>query len=346
MSRALAAAVLLTVASVSPAAAHEGGSNGYATITVEGGRVRYQLTLWPASLPAPVGEQIRRAREGDAASRDRLLGMVRDKVTLSARGGCCEAGAGSVAAASPPAESLILTVEYACAGDGRDLLLRDDLFDVLGPDYHTLARVETAHRAAHLAFTLEMRESRLTPAAGGIVSFVRLGVEHILTGWDHLLFLLALLLRSGGWLALLKVITAFTAAHSVTLALAALDVVTPPERLVEAGIALSIAIVAADNLVARPVVARRWLVSGAFGLIHGFGFSSVLRELGLPAQGLVLSLLGFNLGVELGQALVVAAALPALWLLRGSRWESRLSRGASAAVLLVGAVLFVDRALF
>jgi HupE / UreJ protein len=178
-----------------------------------------------------------------------------------------------------------------------------------------------------------------------VASFVRLGVEHILTGWDHLLFLLVLLLRGGGWLSLVKIITAFTVAHSVTLALAVLEVVAMPDRLVEAVIALSIAAVAAENLFLRPVVSRRWLVSFAFGLVHGFGFSSVLRDIGLPAQGLVLSLLGFNVGVELGQALVVALALPALALLRSTRWEVRVTRSASLATLLVGAVLFVERAL-
>jgi hypothetical protein len=152
-----------------------------------------------------------------------------------------------------------------------------------------------------------------------------------------------LLLRGGGWLSLGKIITAFTAAHSVTLSLAVLDVVTLSDRLVEAVIALSIAVVAAENLGLRPLVSRRWLVSFGFGLVHGFGFSSVLRESGLPTQGLVLSLLGFNAGVELGQALVVAVALPGLALLRGTWWETRVVRSASAAILLVGAALFVER---
>jgi HupE / UreJ protein len=114
---------------------------------------------------------------------------------------------------------------------------------------------------------------------------------------------------------------------------------------VEAVIALSIAVVAGENLVARTVVSRRWLVSFAFGLVHGFGFSSVLREMALPTQGLVRSLFGFNAGVELGQALVVAVALPVLALLGRTRWETRVIRSASLAILLVGAVLFVERTL-
>lgn len=346
MSRVLPAAlVLLAAATVGPAVAHPGGSNGYAVITIDGARVRYSLTLWPATLPLPLGEQVRVAREGDAPSRDRLLGIIRDKLTLTADGRRCEAGPGSIPAAPPPTESLTLMVDFVCAGDARDLLIRDDLFDVLGADYHTLARIEAPDRTVQFAFTPEARESRVTPATRGVASFGRLGIEHILTGWDHLLFLLVLLLGGGGWLSLAKIITAFTVAHSVTLALAVLGVVTLPERLVEAVIALSIAIVAAENLFVRPVVSRRWLVSFSFGLVHGFGFSSILRELGLPTQGLVLSLLGFNAGVEVGQALLVALVLPALALLRHTRWETRVIQSASLAILLVGAVLFVERTL-
>jgi hypothetical protein len=346
MSRLLALVLcVLAGAPTPPARAHEGGSNGYAVITIEETRVRYRLTLWPAALPTAVGEEIRRAREGDPASRQRLLGVVRDKITLAVEGRRCQPGSVTVASAETPAESLTLLVDFACAVGGRELLVRDDLFDVLGADYHTLARIEAPDRVRQFAFTPETRESRVLPGGTGVASFVRLGIEHILTGWDHLLFLLVLLLRGGGWLSLVKIITAFTVAHSVTLALAVLEVVALPDRLVEAVIALSIAAVAAENLFLRPVVSRRWLVSFAFGLVHGFGFSSVLRDIGLPTQGLVLSLLGFNAGVELGQALVVAVALPALALLRSTRWEARVTRGASLATLLVGAVLFVERTL-
>ena len=133
-------------------------------------------------------------------------------------------------------------------------------------------------------------------ASRGIGSFFLLGIEHILTGYDHLLFLLALILRGGNLWSLFKIITAFTIAHSITLALAALNIVMLPERLVEATIALSIAYVAAENLFMRKAVSHRWAVSFLFGLVHGFGFSNVLRELGLPKEGLLWSLLNFNLG--------------------------------------------------
>jgi hypothetical protein len=328
------------------ATAHEGGSNGYAAISVDRETVRYSLTLWPAALPAPVARQISRARAGDVTSRDELLGAIRDKVTLMALGQRCAAGHGAELP-NPTTDSLTLVVTFTCPAVVTSLLIRDDLFDVLGADYHTLARIDLPDRTAQFAFTPESREAALTldkPPTGGFTIFVRLGVEHILTGWDHLLFLLVLLLRTGHWLSLAKIVTAFTLAHSGTLALAALDVVVLPARLVEAVIALSIAFVAAENLFLRPVVARRWLVSFCFGLVHGFGFSTVLRELGLPAHGLLLSLFGFNAGVELGQALVVALALPVLALVRRSPWERRVIWSSSAAILLVGVVLFVERA--
>jgi hypothetical protein len=343
----LVALAVFVVGGTRDAGGHEGGSNGYAAVAIERARVRYSLTLWPAALPAAVADQITRARAGDVVSRERLLGFVRDKVTIAAQDRRCVAGPGSDLPPNPGTDSLTLIVDFACAGDVKTLLIRDDLFDVLGPDYHTLARIDLPGRTLQFAFNPESRETRVTlegTQSGGLFSFVRFGIEHILTGWDHLLFLLVLLLRGGGWLSLTKIITAFTVAHSVTLALAALDVVVLPDRLVEAVIALSIAVVAAENLFLSPVVARRWLVSFCFGLVHGFGFSSVLRALGLPTQNLLLALFGFNAGVELGQALVVAVALPALVLVRKTRWERRVIWSSSAAILLVGVVLFVERA--
>ncbi len=326
--------------------AHTGGSNGYAAIAVDGASVRYTLTLWPAVLPPQIAQGIRDARAGDTAARDRLLAVLREKVALTAEGRRCVAGLGSARPGTAEGESLTLAVEFACGAPVRELVIRDDLFDALGPDYHTLARIDGLGATAQFAFQPDARETRATAEGGrGVASFVLLGVEHILGGWDHLLFLLALLLRGGGWWSLVRIVTAFTCSHSVTLALAVLDVVAMPGRLVEAVIALSIALVAAENLVARPVVSRRWVVSFCFGLVHGFGFSSALREAGLPVDGLVRSLLGFNVGVELGQALVVAAALPLLALVRRTRWERRVIWSSSAAMVVVGVVLFVERAL-
>ena len=348
---AVVAAVVLAQTGAGVAFAHTGGSNGYAAIAVDGPRIRYTLTLWPAALPPSIADELRRIRAGDEGSRERLVAVIRDKVGFVVQDRRCAAGLGSLAPASPSAESVTLVVDFACGTEIRELVVRDDLFDVFGADYHTLARIDAGGRTTQFAFTPETRQTRVALGATvgvrhGLLSFVRLGIEHILTGWDHLLFLVGLLLRGGSWLALAKIVTAFTLAHSITLALAALDVIVLPDRFVEAVIALSIAFVAAENLFLRPVVSRRWLVSFCFGLVHGFGFSAALRELGLASHGLLVSLFGFNAGVEIGQGLVVAVALPALGLLRRTRWERRMVWSSSLAILLVGAVLFVERAFF
>lgn len=169
--------------------------------------------------------------------------------------------------------------------------------------------------------------TRLTPSAPSFVvaaaprmlavarTYLVLGVEHILGGVDHLLFVLGLLLVVGRrWGLLIKTITAFTVAHSITLALATLGLVRVPQAPVEAAIALSIALVASEVLHARAgrsgLTARSpWLVALTFGLLHGFGFASALNEIGLPQNAIPLALLLFNVGVEVGQLLFVAAVL-------------------------------------
>ena len=181
-----------------------------------------------------------------------------------------------------------------------------------------------------------------------IKKFVPAGVHHILIGPDHLLFLTGLLLLGGSFRRLLLVVSSFTVAHSITLSLAALNLVTPSPRLVEPAIALSIVYVGIDNLmVGRGRDVRAW-IAFAFGLIHGFGFASVLREMGLPGRALGWSLFSFNFGVEIGQLLVVVGVASALLLLR-SRSESasrRLAFAGSLVVILVGAFWFFERVFF
>lgn len=173
--------------------------------------------------------------------------------------------------------------------------------------------------------------------------FFRLGVAHIFLGYDHLCFLLALIVASR-FRELVKIVTSFTIAHSVTLILAALDIIRLPVRLVEAGIAATIIYVAVQNLRGAPTE-RRWLLTFGFGLIHGFGFAAVLGEMNLPTDGLVRCLLSFNVGVEIGQIAFVAAALPlVIWLRRGQH-ERRVVVATSAVLLLFGAAWFADRAL-
>lgn len=180
--------------------------------------------------------------------------------------------------------------------------------------------------------------------------FLRLGVEHIWTGYDHLLFLFGLLIVCRSFRSIVAIVSCFTLAHSLTLALATLDVVNLPARWVEPAIAASIVYVGVENLLRRGAEPRgRWLLTFFFGLIHGFGFASVLRDLGVGGgvQGIALPLFTFNLGVEVGQIAMAAAVLPLVWRLR--RNEARASRivtGLSAIVALAGLYWLLQRTVF
>lgn len=184
--------------------------------------------------------------------------------------------------------------------------------------------------------------------AAVVRKFAAAGIHHILIGPDHLLFLIGLLLLGGTFRQLLLVVSAFTVAHSITLSLAALGTVSPPGWLVEPAIALSIVYVGADNLTVRGGRDVRAWIAFAFGLIHGFGFASVLRELGLPPRALGWSLFAFNAGVELGQLAVVVPVASALAFLRARSEPAarRLAFAGSLFVIAAGAFWFVQRVFF
>jgi hydrogenase/urease accessory protein HupE len=170
-----------------------------------------------------------------------------------------------------------------------------------------------------------------------------LGVEHILTGFDHLAFLVGVIVVGGSLRKLLLAITAFTLAHSVTLGVAALGVWVPSPGLVEPAIALSIVYVGVENWFVKDA-SRRWLLTFPFGLIHGFGFAGALREIALPNAQVPLALVSFNLGVEAGQILVLALVLPILFWLRRRPWFARDGvRYASTMIAIAGLVWFVQR---
>ena len=174
------------------------------------------------------------------------------------------------------------------------------------------------------------------------------GFEHILIGPDHLLFLVGLLLPGGSIRRLVIIVTAFTVAHTITLSLAALNIVTPPAHIIEPAIALSIVYVGADNLLRRGGRDVRVWIALAFGFIHGFGFAYVLREMDLPVRALGWSLLSFNVGVEIGQLLVVVAVASALAALR-SRNEAaaqRLAVAGSVFVMGAGVFWYIQRVFF
>jgi hydrogenase/urease accessory protein HupE len=178
--------------------------------------------------------------------------------------------------------------------------------------------------------------------------FIPSGIHHIMIGPDHILFLVGLLLLGGTWLALLRIVTAFTIGHSITLSLAALNVVTPPATIIEPAIALSIVFVGADNLVRGDGRDLRAWVALVFGLVHGFGFANVLREFGLPAEALGWSLFSFNLGVEIGQLAIVALVAGALAAVRrySDRLRLRVAFAGSIVVIAAGTYWFVERVFF
>jgi len=182
-----------------------------------------------------------------------------------------------------------------------------------------------------------------------VVRFIREGIHHIFIGPDHILFIVGLMLCGGRMRRLLQIVTGFTLAHSVTLALAALGILKPPARLVESAIALSIVYVGADNLLrGQRGTDRRALIAAGFGFMHGFGFANVLGDVGLPRQALAWALGAFNVGVEVGQACIVLAVAPLLALVRARRPQlgKTVVTAGSALVIAAGAYWFVQRALF
>ena len=181
----------------------------------------------------------------------------------------------------------------------------------------------------------------VTPVSEQVAQYFRLGVKHIFLGYDHIAFLLALLFVKR-FVDLLKIITAFTVAHTLTLALAVLQIIKLPPQLVEIGIAVTIMYVAAENLWIQST-RYRWMYTFGFGLVHGFGFASVLRELGLPSNGLARSLVSFNLGVEAGQIAIVGSLWPLLWWVNRQPWAGRVRVGVSVVICLFGAGWFVER---
>ena len=259
---------------------------------------------------------------------------------------------------------VVLGFTLACPRVPQALALDYSLFFAEDPQHRGLVRITGKGLPLTAVLSAGERTRRLELASGSpslqLTAMVRQGAFHIWEGLDHLLFLIALLLpcvlrrEAGGWVPrpgfspvlaeVLKVVTAFTVAHSLTLSLAALDVVRLPVRWVEAGVALSVIVAALNNV--RPFVRDlRWAAAFALGLLHGFAFGETLVDLGLSGQHLVRTLLGFNVGVELGQLAVVALFLPLAYAVRGSALYRRVVLvGGSALIVLLASVWFVERA--
>ncbi|ALK97472.1 membrane protein [Massilia sp. WF1] len=253
----------------------------------------------------------------------------------------------------------VLRFSAACPGAGP-LALDYRLFADIDPQHKGLLNVSRPDGTHTLVLGSDRPGAVLEQgAAGGFASFVREGIWHIWIGYDHILFLLSLLLpavlvwHGQRWQAVsglrpalgdvLRIVTAFTVAHSITLSIAALGIVQLPSRWVESAIALSVLLAALNNL--SPVThGRRWVAAFGFGLVHGFGFANVLADLGLRAGALAVPLVGFNLGVEIGQLAIVAVFLPLAYALRGTRLYQRgILAGGSGLVMLVAAIWLGER---
>jgi hydrogenase/urease accessory protein HupE len=332
-----------------PEASAHTTSTGLATLNVSGSTVSYRLTILPGELPPEAAHLLTSAADGDPAAVERLASELRRRITVRSGEVLCRPGRAQIQGSRLGDGRVTLELTLECPAPPVRLKIRDEWFELFGEHYRTIARIEVLGGAREAVFLPDAPEATVEigrdSAAHG-AGFFRLGVEHILTGYDHLLFLLALLLRGGRLLSLLKIITAFTVAHSITLALAVLGVVTIPGRIIEPAIAASIVWVALENLLRRDAPSQRWLVSFVFGLVHGFGFASAIEPLALPPSRLALALLGFNLGVEAGQALVVVLLLPLLLWMRGKSWEPQVVRAASLGVAAVGLAWLVARLFF
>ncbi|RYF41919.1 MAG: HupE/UreJ family protein [Comamonadaceae bacterium] len=253
----------------------------------------------------------------------------------------------------------VLSLQAACPVLSEQLQMKYSLLYDVDPSHRGLVQWSAPGStvAQALVFATESAQQALALQPQGpwetLRQYVVEGVWHIWIGFDHILFLLALLLpavlvrREGKWqgvaslrsavVEVLKVVTAFTLAHSITLSLAALGFVSLPSRLVESVIAASVVLAALNNL-RGTIHGRRWVMAFIFGLIHGFGFASVLADLGLPQDALVLALVGFNVGVELGQLAIVAVFLPIAFALRSTKFYrvGVLQAGSVLVAILAG----------
>lgn len=329
-----------------------------AEVTVGEKEVRMTLTL-PTGLVAfaDADRNGRLSPDEVQTYKAELERFLSEKIRLNAGGHRGRLAIGSVNLKTLPERPNItrkshstLQLTYTWVEPIGDLNIRYDLFIPDAPNASNLMTLIRGEVVSNTVFTPEKRDFTLNALGKSQTetpNFIVLGMEHILTGYDHLLFLLALLMLGGGLGYLLKVITAFTVAHSITLSLTALNLIHLPGRFIESGIALSIAWVAAENLFrkdATKLQRSRWAVTFLFGLIHGMGFADILREVGIPRHNLLVSLFGFNLGVELGQMLFVVPVFLLLLLLKRIPWEAKVRWAISAATVAAGLYWFVQRA--
>ncbi len=348
----LAACAALTVALglARPAAAHP-LDLGYLRLTAEGDAVTAVLDLHVNAATRLIG-----AAPGALASQADLLAdaTLRGAPIVTPAGPC----RWTTASAERHDTTASVTVRAACPAAVLALawalpFVRDAR---VSPTFQVLVKARFAGDDRVAIADRTRPQLELDAPALGLAAFVWTGVEHIgaapgqwhgAAGWklpdglDHILFLLALMLAGGSLTRILGIVSGFTLGHSVTLALSALHIVRPPARLIEPLIALTIAFVAAQAFAGRG--GHRWRVAACFGLIHGFGFATALHQLDLPTCELVPALLGYNLGVELGQVAIVLAAAPLILTLQRHRRLRPIVRGLAALICAAGIHWFFQR---
>ena len=345
-------------------------SDSYLTISVVGGQVSGSWDIALRDLDFAIGldaDGDGRITWGEVRQRHAdIAAYAAARLQLQADGQACKLSVGDqlVDEHTDGAYS-VLPLRLDCpAAAAQSLTLGYSLFADLDPQHRGLLKltVDGATRTAILGPQAPLQHFELAHASRWtqLLDYGREGVWHIWIGFDHILFLLSLLLpavglwagrrwqpvdrlRQAGW-EVLRIVTAFTVAHSITLSLAALGLVSLPSRVVESAIAASVVLAALNNV--WPLFqGRRWMVAFVFGLLHGFGFASVLIDLGLPQGALAVALLGFNLGVEAGQLAIVAAFLPLAFALRRTGfYRHAVLTGGSLMIALLAGLWFVERA--
>ena len=354
-----------------PTSAHK-ASDSYLTLTRTGSDAAAISGRWDIAL-RDLDNAITLDTNGDGdiswgevrAKHRSIADYALSRLTVESNGASCSITAGEqlIEQHSDGAYTVLLFTGD-CLRPGASLTVDYRLLFDIDPQHRGLLQYVAAGAASSVIFGVDSSRQSIGGAETGPVEqlrqYVRDGVWHIWLGFDHILFLLSLLLpavllrRGHAWLPatsfgavaidVAKIVTAFTIAHSITLTLATLGVVSPDARWIESGIALSVALAALNNIF--PLVRHgRWIAAFGFGLIHGFGFASALKDLGLPTGSLTLSLFGFNVGVELGQLAIVALFLPVAFALRGT-WAYRRAvlTGGSIAIAAVAGVWLIERA--
>ncbi len=339
-------AILVSLVFAPSAAAHQ---TGQATFVAH---VKPETRQIDTLLACPVLDVAHAAQLEDPQQAWNTLGFYLDQhIEVTNDGERCKAVEHKLSPRDDPGTFWFLKA-FECDKPLGQIELRNDAMTETEGGYSHIARVQLGEAVQTTVFTAQTPTFALNvarPAAPEEVSigrFVFIGITHILGGWDHVLFVLALILLSRRLRELLIVVTAFTIAHSVTLALSVLDVVTIPPSIIEPIIALSIVWVAVEAVLDRGDGKRAYVATFLLGLVHGFGFAYVLREeVGLAADALLSALVSFNVGVELGQLGIVLVAYPLRRWMRGRSWERRAVIGIAVGIGIIALWWFVERAL-